>query len=1236
MTTPGVRAINCCSIGSLGDCRISADVAPCGAPAWLIGVGRSVAFGPECEQAASKAASTRPPLTWRRGRDDVTVRTDVSDMKASSLARRDPRSHAPRRAAKSRWAERLVCLLAFAFALDGCRRPAEPPALFERLAPAATGVTFENRVPEDTALNILNFLYYYNGGGVAAGDVDGDGRPDLYFTSNLGSDRLYLNRGGYRFEDVTARAGVAGPSGWKTGVTMADVNGDGRLDIYVSTVSYRGLHGRNALYLNNGDGTFTDRAHDLGIDFEGYGTQAAFFDYDGDGDLDLFVLSFSTHDDQMSGAPRRDVHASRGGGRLYRNDRGHFVDVSADAGIYGGADGFGLGVVVSDVDLDGCPDVYVADDFQENDFLYHNNCDGTFRESIARATGHTSRFSMGVDAADVNDDGRPDIVVADMLPDDESILKTSASTEDYALSELRTRAGYHPQYARNTLQLNRGDVRFSEIGLLAGVHATDWSWAPLLADLDDDGRKDLFVSSGIYRRPNDLDYIELVGQPSVQATLSDTITSANLALLRRMPHVAARNHVFRNTGDLRFADVTSAWGLDQRGFSNGAVYVDLDNRGTLDLVVNEIDAPASIYRNRGRSQTGNASLTVTLRGAGGNTAGIGAKLFVRSGGRTQLVEQSPTRGFQSSVDPRLHIGLGRATVADSVTVVWPDRRFQVLTQVPANRPLVLSQRDASGKWTPPPPPPPMFREVSAERGVDVRHVENAFVDFEREPLVPRMLSTEGPALAVADVDGDGLDDLFLGGSVRRAGQLLLQRRDGTFHPSEQPSIAADSIAEDVDAVFFDANGDRSPDLYVVSAGNQFEIPAAPMRGRLYLNDGHGRFTRDVDAIPELYDNGGCVAAGDFDGDGHVDLFLGARSVPGRYGVSPKSHLLRNNGHGKFLDVTPERAPGLSDAGMITSAAWFDYDGDHRLDLVVVGEWTPVRVFHQEQGRLVERTAQVGLEGSEGWWNTVTVADVDGDAKPDLVLGNLGLNSYVTASRAEPARLYLGDFAHDGRITPILTLARHDGDHPVATRDELIRAIPELRRRFPTYASFGASTIDRIVPEADLRSSRTLVARTFASAIARNEGQGRFELQPLPAEAQIAPVQAIIAEDFDRDGRADLLLGGNFYGVPPIQGRYDASYGLLLRGMGDGRFAAIDMTQSGIEITGQIRRLRTLRTAAGPLVAVARNGDRLLLLQPVPTGTRPLSSGARSRDPQSSSRAKSRDLHLPPSSRVPSR
>ena len=1108
--------------------------------------------------------------------------------------------------------ERLVYVLVLALAL-GCRGSSEPPALFERLTPSTTGVTFENRVPDDTALNILNFLYYYNGGGVAAGDVDGDGRPDLYFTSNLGSNRLYLNRGGYRFEDVTDRAGVSGPSGWKTGVTMADVDGDGRLDIYVSTVSYLTLQGRNALYVNNGNGTFTERAREFGLDQQGYSTQAAFFDYDADRDLDLFVLSFSTHGDRsMIAAAKRSVRSARGGGRLYRNDGGRFADVSAQAGIFGGFEGFGLGVVVSDLDVDGCPDIYVANDFQENDFLYRNNCDGTFTESIARATAHTSRFSMGVDAADVDNDGRPDVLVADMLPDRESILKSSASSEDFDLFNARLRAGYHPQFARNTLQWNRGDGRFSEVGFLAGVHATDWSWAALLADLDNDGRKDVFVTSGIYRRPNDLDYIDFVGQPSVQATLGNTITSRNMALIARMPQVPAPNHAFRNGGSLRFRNMTRAWGLDQPGFSNGAVYVDLNNTGALDLVVNMINAPAAIYRNRARELSGNGSLTVTLRGAAPNTTGIGAKLLVRIGDTTQVVEQMPTRGFQSSVDPRLHVGLGRATSIDSLTVVWPDRTFQVLTDVPANRPIVLSQAQAGGRyeWVRS-SSSPLFRDVTEQLRMNVRHVENAYNEFAREPLMPRLLSTEGPAFASADVNGDGLDDLFVGGAMWQAGTLLVQQSDGTFHASPQPALAADSASEDVDAVFFDANGDDHPDLYVVSGGNAFTIRAQPMRGRLYLNDGRGHLSRSIDALPELYDNGGCAAAADFDGDGDVDLFLGSRSVPGAYGRSPKSRLLRNDGTGRFTDVTMDVAPGLSEAGMITSAAWVDYDGDGRLDLAVVGEWTPVLLFHQEQGRLVERGARAGLAGTEGWWNSVSVADVNDDKRPDLVLGNLGLNSYVTASRTEPARLYVKDFGGDGTEESILTSYRHGVSYPVAGRDELVRAVPALRVRYPTYAAFGASTIDQIFSAGDVASARTLKAHGFASVVARNDGKGRFTLEPLPIEAQIAPIHATVADDFDGDGRIDLLVAGNFHSVPPIQGRYDASYGLLLRGTGGGRFTAVEMSRSGVALQGQVRRMRIVRTPGGRVVAVARNDDRVLMLRPAVGATaKPIASGPR--------------------------
>ena len=1058
-------------------------------------------------------------------------------------------------------------------------------------------MAFANQLPEER-FNILNYLYYYNGGGVAAGDVNNDGLPDLYFTSNLQQNRLFLNKGNYTFEDVTDRAGVAGSSGWTTGVTMADVNGDGWVDIYVSAVSYLEEHGHNILYINNRDGTFTDRTTEYGLAFSGYSTQAAFFDYDGDGDLDMYLLNHSVRSAMTIGrGPFRENRDPLAGDRLYRNDRGHFTDVSAQAGIYGGGEASGLGVVVSDVNLDGCPDIYVANDFQEDDFLYVNNCDGTFSERLGSATGHTSRFSMGVDAADFNNDGRPDVVVADMLPDREDVLKTSSTAEGFNIFEMKTRAGYHPQYSHNTLQLNRGLGKLSDIAYLAGIAATDWSWAPLFADLDNDGLKDLVITNGIYRRPNDLDYIGYVGNPAVQASLAKAASEESAAILKKMPHVPLANFAFHNNGDLTFTDMASAWGLGGEGFSNGAVYVDLNNSGALDLVVNNINAPASIFRNRARELNKRSSLSVTLRGAGENSAGIGAKVSIVAGGVHQLLEQSPTRGFQSSVDPRLHFGLGAATRVDSLTVVWPDRRFQVLTDVPANQLLVLTQAQAGGRYdyrrvtsaT------PLFEDVTRQHAIPYRHAENPFHDTDREPLMTHLLSTEGPALAVADVNGDGLDDIFAGGAKWQAGKLLLQQRDGSFRAASERVFAADSLSEDVDAAFFDANGDGRPDLYVASAGNEFAGRSDALRDRLYLNDGNGSFHRALDALPPLFENSSCVVPGDFDGDGDIDVFVGSRVVPQQYGATPKSHLLRNDGSGHFTDVAARQSDELENAGMVTSAAWMDYDGDGHLDLVVAGEWMPVRVFHQESGRFVDRTSAAGLAGADGWWSSVSVADLNADGRPDLVLGNLGLNSFIRASADEPARLYVGDFANDGSLEQILTSYRHGVSYPLAGRDDFAQVLPASRGQFPTYASFGASRIEDIVPSASLARATVRQATTFATSVAINSASGTFTLHALPTEAQFAPVRAVLARDFDGDGKLDLLLAGNFFAVTPSIGRYDASYGQLLHGLGDGRFTAVGMTDSGLLLEGEVRHLAELRAANGQLLVVAARNDTTLQL-----------------------------------------
>jgi len=687
----------------------------------------------------------------------------------------------------------------------------------------------------------------------------------------------------------------------------------------------------------------------------------------------------------------------------------------------------------------------------------------------------------------------------------------------------------------------------------------------------------------------------------VQASLAKGIDEENLKLIEKMPRVPLAKYAYRNNGDLTFTDMASSWGIAQPGFSNGAVYADLNNTGALDLVVNNVNAPASIYRSHARADTSNHFLTLVLRGAGANTAGIGAKVTIRHGGKTQMVEQMPTRGFQSSVDPRPHFGLGNSTQIDSLIVVWPDHRFQVLTNIPVDRLLTLSQQDAAGRYTygSPVPVRQIFSDVTSTVGIDFRHEENDFFDFSREPLMPHLLSTEGPALAVGDVNGDGLDDMYVGGAKWQAGRLFIQSASGRFRSASEGVFQADSLAEDVDAIFFDADSDGDQDLYVVSGGNEFSGSDEALRDRLYINDGGGNFQRARTALPDFFGNGSCVTAGDFDADGDLDLFVGARVVSRSYGATPASHLLENDGHGRFTDVTALKSDVLADAGMVSSAVWLDYDNDRQLDLIVVGEWMPVLVFRQQNGRFVDRTEEAGLSGTNGWWNSVTLADLNRDGRQDLVLGNLGLNSYIRASRDEPARLYVRDFYDNGSVEQLLTFYKHGASYPLAGKDEIVRLMPQLRSKYVAYSSFGASRIEDILPATELSKAQQLEARVLANSIAMNNGKGGFTLSPLPAEAQFAPVYAALADDFDRDGQVDLLLGGNFFGVTPVRGRYDASYGLLLRGVGNSRFVAVGMDESNLAIEGQVRSIGVLRRAGGDrLIVVARNDDKLVFLRAI--------------------------------------
>ena len=1096
----------------------------------------------------------------------------------------------------------MLCLLV------GCSAAAKralPPAsgrLFTLLPSSYTGVRFENRLTDTRELNVFRYRNYYNGGGVAIGDLTGDGLPEIVLTSNQGGTRLYLNEGKFRFRDVTAEAGLKS-KGWTTGVTLADVNGDGRLDIYVCHAGL-GPHA-NELYINQGADahgipTFVEQAATYGVADSGYSTQAVFFDYDRDGDLDLLVINNSPRPVVSFALNNtRNVRDRLGGAHLYRNDGGHFVDVSAAAGIYGPEIGLALGVAVSDLNRDGWPDVYVANDFVERDYLYVNNGDGTFSERLEQEMPYISLSSMGLDIADVNNDGWPDIYVADMLPDDEHRLKTTTSFETWNRLQAELRNDFYYQFTRNMLHLNNGNGTFSDIGQMAGVARTDWSWSPLLADLDLDGYKDIYVTTGLAKDVTSQDYIAFLAnrETMVQATSGGRVDFRRL--IDAMTSTRLPNYAFHNRGDLTFSNESAAWGLDTPTFSSGAAYGDLDGDGALDLVVNNVNDEAFVYRNNARSLTQNRYLQVGLDGSGANRFGVGAKVTIWSGGREFYQEEEPTRGFQSSVDYVLTFGVGQRDTLDSVKVEWPGRegRVSLLTHVAANQRLTIRESEAV---TPRAPRPqalaPLLTDVTDQVALPFVHHENDFVDFEREPLIPKLLSTEGPMLAVADVNGDGLDDMFIGGAKGQGGKLLIQQPDGRFVSTNERLFQADAGSEDIGAVFFDADGDGHPDLYVVSGGSEFSAMAPALQDRLYLSDGRGNFHRAVASLPDEDVSGSRVVAADYDGDGDLDLFVGGRVVPWHYGVDPRSMLLQNDGHGHFTDVTARLAPDLEHVGMVTDAVWRDVDGDGRLDLIVVGEWMPITIFHNAGGGKLVRLKTPGLEHSEGWWNRIIAGDFTGKGRVDFIVGNLGLNTRLHASDAEPATMYVKDFDGNGVSEQIVSVYNHGKSYPIAMRDELLAALPFLKPRYPRYVDYAAQTVTDIFTPAELAGATFKQVHTFATALARNNGDGSFTLVPLPPEAQLAPVYGILAQDLDGNGKPDLLLAGNFDGVQPSIGRMSASYGLLLRGDGKGNFTPVRATQSGFLVHGQARDIQRVRTRRGDLYVVTRNNDRALVFR----------------------------------------
>jgi enediyne biosynthesis protein E4 len=1098
----------------------------------------------------------------------------------------------------SRWQGILSFILILACSCNSRQKDNASGPLFTLLDKSRTNIDFINKVEYTEEFNTYTYRNFYNGAGVGLGDFNNDGLPDIYFCSNQSGNRLYINKGNFEFEDVTERAGVSCSGSWSTGVSIADVNGDGWADIYVCKSGIPDVpHRSNELFINNHDLTFTEKAAEYGLANVGLSNHAAFFDYDRDGDLDCYLLNNSfqsvTEFDMKPG--EREVPDPLWANKLLRNDSGHFTDITREAGIYSSKIGFGLGVSVSDVNRDGWPDIYVSNDFFERDYLYINNKNGTFTESLEDQIREISAGAMGADIADINNDAWPEIFATEMTPEDNARLKTKALFESWESYQKKVENGYYRQFAHNVLQLNNKNGSFSEIGRYSGVSATDWSWGALIMDLDNDGWKDIFVANGIYKDLLDRDYLDIYSNPSIMRTLISTEEKAILKVIDMIPSVRIPNYAFHNNGDLTFSNYSGKWGLNTPSFSNGAAYGDLDNDGDLDLVVNNVNMDPFIYRNETNNHPGTNFLELGFRGNGLNTSAIGVNVTLYYNGNISYQELMPQRGFQSSMDNRLNFGLGSATSIDSMVVNWPDGRCLVKYNLATNQFLTLEEynpvicRSAMNEK----PGATVFTRLDKVNGLDYRHRENDFVDFERERLLFQMLSNEGPHAAIGDVNGDKLDDIYLCGAKDSPGALYLQDSQGHFRRTNQELFEKDRISEDTDCAFFDADGDGDPDLYVASGGNEFPSSSSALTDRLYINDGKGNFSKNGQILPAgKYESTSCVKPGDFDGDGDIDLFVGIRLQPFAYGVPVNGYLLENDGHGNLTDITKKRAPGLLKIGMITDMAWADIDNDGDQDMVIVGDWMPVKIFVNDHGSFTDASGQSGLHNTEGWWHTIIARDLNGDGFTDFILGNHGLNSFFKASPEKPVTMYVNDFDLNGDIEQIICTYKGKESYPVAMKDELVRQIPSLATKYKRYEDYKDQKISDIFPPEVLQKSIKLEAYTMESSVMLNKGNGTFDLIPLPQEAQFSPVYAIAADDFDHDGICDIVLGGNQYRAKPQTGIYDAMYGLFLKGYPGSVWKIVPYTASGFFIKGEIRDLEIMNVKNSRVIVVARNNDNL--------------------------------------------
>ncbi|RXG12756.1 VCBS repeat protein [Leeuwenhoekiella aestuarii] len=1047
---------------------------------------------------------------------------------------------------------KAVVLILLGFVAFSCSKE---PELFTNPDTEKIGVTFQNTLTATEDMNILDYLYFYNGGGLAIGDINNDGLPDVYFSGNQVKNELYLNKGNLKFEDITETAGVSGNSDWNTGAVMGDINGDGFLDIYVcAVVGLNGLDGYNELFINNGDGTFTEKASEYGLDLDTFSSSAAFLDYDLDGDLDIYILNHAVHTQSSFGkADLRYERNPQTGDRLMRNDGDHFTDVSEEAGIYGGINSYGLGIAVSDFNLDGYPDIYIGNDFHEDDYYYLNNGDGTFIEALKKHFGHTSRFSMGSDVADLNHDGWPDLISLDMLPQEEKVLKASEGDDNIQTQRLRTdRYGYHYQFTRNMLFINREGGNYQETALLSGVAATDWSWSALFGDYNQDMQQDLFISNGIPKRPNDLDYIKFVSSDQIQNKINNTALIDQQAL-DLMPSGTTHNYVYEGSEDLNFKDQSGKWIANDTIVSGATAYADLDNDGDLDLVTNNINAAPTFYINQTNQKANYIKIKLTSKSK--NDFAIGAKIYAYANGIKQFKELYTVRGFQASSEPLIHFGLAQEKTVDSIRIIWPDKTSQKLTNVEANQTLTIKEENTQSfnfdnlK----PRKKILFTVVTDSLGLDFVHKEDAYSDFDREKLIPYQIGDRGPAIAQGDIDGDGKEDLFFGGSKYIASQIYLQK-DSTYQRISYPAILNDSINEEVSAVIADFDQNGKNDVMTGTAGGDFFNRAKPLIDGLYLNTVEG-FEKST--MPELFDNTSILVTYDYDNDGDLDVFAGTQSITGNFGKTPVSYLFENE-KGSF-----RLAQEFKDLGMVTAAVWDDFSGDGVQDLIIVGEWMEPTFLKNENGKLTR--TEVVTEKLNGLWQGIIPFDIDDDGDTDYILGNWGENSKFKASADAPMLLYYNDFDKNGQTETIVTTAKNGKYYPLMGLDALASQVVSFKKKYHSYKDFAGQTIEEILNENQLETSKKLEVTTLKTGYLRNDN-GQFTFVPLGYDFQVAPVLSFCKFDFDNDGREEVLAAGNYFGVQPFHGRLDSFDGVLIKNADTfipGNQIGLDFTQKSI-------------------------------------------------------------------------